>query len=152
MIPFLSVYPWLVFLNHHIYNPRQMNIPVAALLPRISVNNGKATVLSITARRIAVMGEASNIARSGRQSCFGSDVTCVLKSPNQGANRNQLIFSGMKVVSIRGAKDRSDSPWDAKPMTVISPRAIMSPAIRVQIDLSMLLESTPHQEEKYYSA
>lgn len=114
-----------------VQSPRQMNNPRAALPPRMNVNNGKATALSMAARRMAVIGAARSIASGGRQSCFGADVICLLNSPSQGAIRNQPTKSGMKVVSMRGRKDSSVSPWVAKPITVMRARVRISPITRV---------------------
>jgi hypothetical protein len=122
---------------------RQNNIPTAALLPRIRVNNGKATVLSIVALKTVVIGAARSMASSGRQSCFGLDRISELNSPSQGAIRNQPTSSGKKVVDIRGKKDNSVSPWEAKPMIVMAPRTMTSPRIRAHFGLPIDLESIP---------
>jgi hypothetical protein len=122
---------------------RQNNIPTAALLPRIRVNNGKATVLSIVALKTVVIGAARSMANGGRQSCFGLDRISELNSPSQGAIRNQLASSGKKVVVIRGRKDKFVSPWEAKPMIVMTPRIMTSPSMRAQFSLPIDLESIP---------
>ena len=95
-----------------------------------------------------VIGAANNIANGGRQSCFTLDVTCLSNSLSQGAIRNQLMTNGMNVVNMRGKKERPVSPCEAKPMKGIIPRARMSPAIRVQVDLCMCLKSISCQKEK----
>ena len=79
---------------------------------------------------MTVIGAANIMASGGRQSILGLEVIRASNNPNQGAIRNQLTTSGTNVVSIRGRKDNPVSPCDAKPMTVMSAKVMMSPRTR----------------------
>ena len=70
-----------------------------------------------------------HMARTGRQNCFGSKTTPMLNKPSQGAIKNQPAERGKNVASMRGMYEKSASPWNPNPITVMIAIARTSPII-----------------------